>query len=55
MLSTLDFRFDTKGRIDIFGSINAQRVIKMCVMHARRKKTRKPCKWRYVSTLTDVA
>jgi len=52
MLRTKQFEFNRKGQVTAFEQINAQRVIKICTMHARRKKTKKPCEWRIVPTLT---
>lgn len=52
MLKTRNFTYNRNGRIDIFGPINPLRVIRICNLHARRKKTKKPYQWRFVPTLT---
>lgn len=54
MIKTESYEFDRKGRITIFGSVNALKVVKTCVLHARRKKIKKPSLWRRVPTLNDV-
>ena len=55
MLKTKLFMFDRKGRLTIFAeSISLrilQRIIRLCVVHARRKKIKKPVQFRFVPTL----
>ena len=53
MLRTKEFEFNRAGQITVLGPVDAQRVVKMCVMHARRKKTKKPVQWRFIPTLRD--
>lgn len=55
MLKTNTFEFDRKGRLTLFvdriSHGNLMRIIKVCVVHARRKKTRKPVQFRIIPTL----
>lgn len=54
---TLNWTFHRDGSIDMFGRmdpIRIKRMLKMCTMYARQKKTKKPCKWRQIPTLTEV-
>lgn len=57
MLETKYFMFDRKGHLTIFletvSHSQLVRILRMCTQHARRKKTKKPCQWRFVPTLTD--
>jgi hypothetical protein len=59
MLKTKLFTFDRQGRLTLFvesiSYARLLRIIKMCVAHARRKKIKKPCQFRFVPTLTEVA
>jgi len=59
MLKTKYFEFNRKGQITIFAETISWkmlgRIMRMCVAHARRKKIKKPCQWRFVPTLTVVA
>ena len=56
MLKTPEFEFDRKGHLTLFVErIELSRLIeilKMCVMHSRRKHTCKPRKYAMVPTLT---
>ena len=56
MLNTKLFSFNRKGELTIFAMTisfsQLQKIIKLCVLHARRKKIRKPCYFRMVPTLT---
>ena len=56
MLNTKLFSFNRKGQLTIFATTisfsNLQKIIKLCVLHARRKKIKKPCSFRMVPTLT---
>jgi len=55
MLKTKLFEFDRHGRITFFVEWIAfsklMRILKMCVAHARRKKTKKPVQYRFIPTL----
>lgn len=55
MLTTKLFTFNRRGQLTIFAETisfsNLQKIIKLCVLHARRKKIRKPCSFRMVPTL----
>ena len=57
MLKTKLFTFDRHGNLTIFLSSISHglflRIIKMCVVHARRKKSKKPVKYRFVPTLVE--
>ena len=53
MIKTKQFEFDRKGCITVFEPINAQRVVNLCTLHARRKKIKKPYLWGFVPTLTN--
>ena len=59
MLKTTLFEFNRKGQLTIFTcSISCsllRRIIRQCVLHARRKKIKKPSEFRLVPTLTVVA
>ena len=52
MLKTKLFEFDRNGRLTIFAEWipfgRLMRILKMCVAHARRKKTKKPIKYRFI-------
>jgi hypothetical protein len=56
MLKTKLFEFDRNGRLTILAEwipfARLQRILKMCVAHARRKKTKKPIKYRFIPTLS---
>lgn len=53
MTKTSEFEFDRKGRITLFGSADAIKVLSECVAIARRNHTTRPKKWRWIPTLTD--
>ncbi len=59
MLKTQYFEFNRFGQLTIFAERisygNLIKIVRMCVAHARRKKTRKPAEFRFVPTLTVVA
>ena len=61
MLITKYFAFNRKGELTIFAvknsPVNLTLIMKECVKYARKKKTRKPCKYRRlkVPTLTVLA
>ena len=59
MLKTNLFEFDRRGRLTIFVEwipfSLLERIMRMCVTHARCKKIKKPCKYRFVPTLEVVA
>ena len=54
-----DFEFNRDGELTIYReSISHSRIlqiIKLSVACARHKKIRKPRKWRFIPTLTEVA
>jgi len=54
MLIRKNFIFDRKGRITIFGPVNAMEMIRECTAWARSRKYKKPCKWLFVPTLTEA-
>lgn len=58
MIKTESFKFDNKGRITLFQPVNAQRVLKVCMMHAKRRRGKQPTWWAlaymYAPTLTNV-
>jgi hypothetical protein len=58
MLETKDFRFDRFGYLTIFveriSYRSLVRIVSMCTAHARRKKTKKPCMYIFLPTLTEV-
>ena len=57
MLNTKLFSFNRNGQLTIFAECISYarllRIIKMCVAHARRKKIKKPCEFRFVPTLVE--
>ena len=59
MLTTKYFTFNRHGQLTIFAERisygNLIKIVRMCVAHARRKKTRKPAEFRIIPTLTEVA
>ena len=59
MLKTRYFEFNRHGQLTIFAErishANLIRILKLCVLFARRKHTRKPAEFRFVPTLTEVA
>lgn len=59
MLQTKYFSFNRKGQITLFVENISHgmivRILRLCTAHARRKKTKKPCAWRFVPTLTEMA
>jgi hypothetical protein len=59
MLKTTLFEFNRKGQLTIFTcSISyslLRRIIRYCADHARAKKIKKPFKFRFIPTLTEIA
>lgn len=53
MIKTKEFEFDRSGCITVFKPINAQKVVSLCTLHARRKKIKKPYTWIFIPTLTN--
>ena len=58
MLKTQYFEFNRFGQLTIFAERmsygNLIKIVRMCVAHARRKKTKKPIEFRFIPVLTDV-
>jgi hypothetical protein len=58
MLKTKSFEFNRHGIFTFLQQLTYQQykaAIKMCMTHARIKKTKKPCDWVYIPTLTVAA
>lgn len=59
MLKTKFFEFNRFGQLTIFAErmsySNLIKIVRMCVQHARRKKTKKPVEFRFIPTLTAMA
>lgn len=52
MLRTKAFDFDRSGNLTFYQAIDARMVVKICTDHARETKTKKPCRYRFIPTLT---